>query len=90
MSAISQFHLKSEDLQILSIEYSYNPEFKELLQTTQPLLPYRLHNNLLCRENRLWIPSGIIHLNIIHDCHDVPTAGNIGIKKTNARIIHNY
>lgn len=90
LSAISQIHFKPEDLQTLSNEYSNDPEFKELLQKAQPLLPYRLHNGLLYRENRLCIPSGTIRLKILHDCHDVPAAGHLGIKKTIARINHNY
>jgi nicotinic acid phosphoribosyltransferase len=53
LSAISQIHFKSKDLEALTNEYSRDPDFKELLQTAQQVLPYRLQNGLLYRDNKL-------------------------------------
>jgi hypothetical protein len=90
INAISQIHLGTGDFETLSSEYSTDPEFKELLNTTHSILPYIIHNGLIYRENRLCIPCGATRQKLLHDCHDIPSAGHLGIKKTISRITQNY
>ena len=48
------------------------------------------HDNLLFRNNLLYVPDGRSRLLILQHCHDMPMAGHFGVHKTLELVSRNY
>lgn len=77
-----------QDLATLRQEYDADPEFADLVK--DPVSPYRLHMRLLKRGDRTCIPVGTLRQRLLHDYHDVPCQGHMGVKKTTKVISSKY
>jgi Integrase zinc binding domain len=65
-----------------------DPEFQEHFSNPRP--PYSLRNGLLHFNEKVCVPIGNIRLSLLHDTHDIPSAGHLGVKKTAARLSTTY
>lgn len=90
LNSVSQVTIEPKDLQRLKSEYTKDPEFSRLLNTATPEPPYALHSGLLYFDTRLCVPDGLTRRQILHDYHDSPISGHLGVKKTTARILAKY
>ena len=72
-------HLSKQDLATLIDEYRVDPEFSTLAQ--DPVAPYTEDMGLLKRGARTCIPAGTLRTKLIHDYHDVPSQGHMGVRK---------
>ncbi|KAK1867157.1 hypothetical protein I4F81_009666 [Pyropia yezoensis] len=77
-----------QDLATLEQEYKADPEFADLAK--DPVSPYRFHMRLLKRGDRTCIPAGTLRQRLLHDYHDVPCQGHMGVKKTTKAVASNY
>ena len=80
--------LEPKDLATLEAEYNADPEFADVFK--EPIEPYRVHMGLLRRGDRTCIPVGTLRLGILHDYHDVPSQGHMGVKKTTKSIASKF
>jgi RNase H-like domain found in reverse transcriptase/Reverse transcriptase (RNA-dependent DNA polymerase)/Integrase zinc binding domain/Retroviral aspartyl protease/Chromo (CHRromatin Organisation MOdifier) domain len=85
---ISSLQLTPKNLEILRTDYLADKEFTEHFQT--PVKPYSLRNGLLHFNEKVCIPLGNTRLSLLHDTHDIPSAGHLGVKKTAARLATTY
>ena len=85
---ISSLQLDPQNLENLRTDYMADPEFRE--HFSNPRTPYSLRNGLLHFKEKVCVPIGNIRLSLLHDTHDIPSAGNLGVKKTAARLSTMY
>ena len=85
---ISSLQLDPQNLENLRIDYMADPEFQEHFRNPRP--PYSLRNGLLHFNEKVCVPIGNIRLSLLHDTHDIPSAGHLGVKKTAARLSTTY
>jgi len=69
-------------------DYTKDPEFQEVYKS--PKNSFRKENNLLYYKERLCVPKGTYRLQLLHDHHDTPQSGHLGVKKTCHRIATKY
>jgi Integrase zinc binding domain len=72
----------------LQAEYLADPEFSSHLN--QPEEPYRIIDGFLYLSDNLCVPQGDFRLSLLHDHHDIPSAGHLGVKKTTGRLTPKY
>ena len=60
--------------------YRADPEFATLAR--DPVAPYTKDLGLLKRGDRTCIPAGTLRTELLHDYHDVPRQGHMGVRKT--------
>lgn len=77
-----------QDLATLREEYHADPEFVDLMEA--PKAPYHLDMGLLKRGDRTCLPAGTLRLKILHDYHDIPGQGHMGVKKTTKALLSKY
>ena len=78
------FRTTDQDLATIAKEYSEDPEFAAIVK--EPAPPYRLDMGLLKRGDRTCIPAGTLRQRLLHDYHDIPSQGHMGVKKTTKTI----
>jgi RNase H-like domain found in reverse transcriptase/Integrase zinc binding domain len=88
INLISSLQLQPQNVETLRSEYLADPEFAEHFR--YPQTPYSLRNCLLHFNEKVCVPLGTIRLSILHDTHDIPSAGHLGVKKTAARLTTTY
>jgi hypothetical protein len=88
INLISSMQLTPQNLEILRTDYLNDPEFTQYFNT--PTAPYSLRNGLLHFNEKVCIPLGNTRLSLLHDTHDIPSAGHLGVKKTAARLAITY
>jgi hypothetical protein len=71
--------LDPQNLENFKIEYMADPEFQEHFRN--PIPPYSLRYGLLHFNEMVFVPIGNIRLSLLHDTHDIPSAGHLGVKK---------
>ena len=60
-------------------DYMQDKCFKRIYQN--PTKPYHTREGLLYREDKLYVPEGAFRKRLLYDYHDVPSAGQLGLKK---------
>jgi hypothetical protein len=85
---VSNLHIRPNHIENLHIEYTQDPEFSE--QYKEPQSPYHIHNGILYRNHKVCVPKGDLRVSLLHDHHDTPTTGHLGIKKTLGRLSASY
>jgi Integrase zinc binding domain len=85
---IYSLQLNPQNLENLRLDYLADPEFTEKFSI--PQAPYYLLNVLLHFKEKVCVPVGNIRLSLLHDSHDIPSAGHLGVKKTTARLSTKY
>jgi RNase H-like domain found in reverse transcriptase/Integrase zinc binding domain len=88
ISLISSMQLTLQSLEILRANYLADPEFTQ--HFTNPTTLYSLRNGLLHFNEKFCVPLGNIKLSLLHDTHDIPSAGHLGVMKTTARLASTY
>ena len=88
INLISNLQFNSSDLTTLRSEYLADPEFAE--HFAAPADPYHSQAGLLYINEKVCIPQGTFRLKLLHDHHDIPIAGHLGVKKTTARLAATY
>lgn len=83
-NAISYVTNDLENNKTLREEYMKDNEFKSLL--LKPRTPFSVSNGLLYYSNKLCVPEGTFRKLLLHDLHESPESGHMGVRKTIARI----
>ena len=71
-------------------------EVKESITNTshEPKRPnlarFTIQDNLLFRDNLLYVPEGSCRMRVLHECHDDPLVGHFGVAKTLELISQGY
>jgi len=81
-------HLSEQNLATLSDEYGADPEFATLAQ--DPVAPYTKDMGFLKRSDRTCISAGTLRTKLLHDNHDVPSQGHMGVRKTTKAMAPKY
>jgi hypothetical protein len=76
---ISSLQLDPQNLENLRADYMAYPEFQEHFR--HPRTPYSLCNCLLQFNEKVCVPIGNLRLSLLHDTHDIPSAGHLGSRK---------
>ena len=84
ISNVSHIYLDDTDKKLLCSEYQKDEHLKGTYEN--PESPFRKTKDLLYYKNRLCIPQGKFRQKLIHDHHDTPSTGHLGILKTNRRL----
>jgi RNase H-like domain found in reverse transcriptase len=84
ISLISSLQVTPQTLEILRANYLADPEFTQHFKN--PTTLYSLRNGLLHFNEKVCVPLGNIRLSLLHDTHEIPSAGHLGVKKTTARL----
>lgn len=86
----AMYHLKLSDADTVDLKSAYtaDPEFAKILKN--PTLPYRLEQGIIKRNNHACIPRGRFRDEILHDHHDIPSKGHMGLRKTTKDIVSKY
>jgi len=90
LSTLSSSQWKSTDIMDqIKISYQQDPICKKLM--TDPKSPYKVKDGLLMKEKRIYVPSDpALKTKILHESHDVPISGHVGVKKTTDHILRNF
>ena len=81
-------HLSEQDPATLREEYRADPEFATLAQ--EPVATFTQDIGLLKRGDRTCIPAGTLRTKILHDYHDFPIQGHMGVRKTTKALATKY
>ena len=70
--------------------YTKNTRCRQLLQKCEP--PYHIQDGLIMRGEQICIPntSRDIITKILHECHDIPMSGHVGIHKTTQAVCKHF
>jgi len=88
INSLTTTHLSEQDLATLRGEYRADPEFVALAQA--PVASITQDMGLLKRGDRLCVPAGFLRTKILHDYHDVPSQGHMGVRKTTNALATKY
>jgi len=81
-------HLSEHELSTLREEYHVDPEFATLPQ--EPVAPFTQDMGLLKQCDRTCIPAGTLRTKILHDYHDAPSQGHMGVRQTTKALATKY
>ncbi len=88
MNSLSILSHPEETTRTLADEYQKDPEFKEHFQN--PRTPYELQKGLLLYNDKLCLPNGSTRQQVLHDNHDSPVKGHMGLAKLLPHMIQHY
>ena len=75
--------------QQIKAAYLNDPVTAALLQ--QPKEPFQLSNGMLYKQQQVYVPNNEqIKQTILHECHDSPLAGHVGVLKTTDLIARQF
>jgi hypothetical protein len=83
---VSNLHIKPVHVENFFIEYTQDPEFSE--QYKEPENPYHIHNGILRKNHKVCVPKADLRVSLLHENHDTPTTGLLGIKKPSEDFRH--
>jgi hypothetical protein len=88
LNTVSLVTLDQQTIRTLEREYQEDPNFRALLENTSE--PYSLKNGVLYKDDKICVPRGSLRAAILHDTHDIPVAGHLGVRKTCGRLLQHY
>jgi len=88
INSLMTTHLSEQGLATLREEYCADLECSALAQ--EPVAPFTQDMGLLKRGDRTCIPAGTPRTKILHDYHDVPSQGHMGVRKTTKALATKY
>ena len=88
LQLISTLQLPEPHKKSVQAEYLADPEFSS--RFNHPEEPYRIIDGFLYLNDKLCVPHGEFRLSLLHDHHDIPSAGHLGVKKTASRLTSKY
>lgn len=88
ISNVSHLELKKDDQVGLLAAYAEDPEFAEIVQN--PKTPFQRDGCFIMRHNHICIPRGHFRQAILHDYHDTPSKGHMGVRKTTKDVVSRF
>jgi hypothetical protein len=88
LQVISTLKIPETNRKSLQMEYLADPEFSSHFNQFEE--PCRILDGFLYLSDKLCVPQGDFRLSLLHDHHDIPSAGHLGVKKTTARLTAKY
>jgi len=88
VNSLMTTHLREQDLSTIQEEYRADLEFVTPAQ--EPVAPFTQDTGLLKRGERTCISARNLCSKLLHDYHDVPSRGHIGVRKTTKALATKY
>lgn len=88
INTVFHLELNKEDQQSLLAAYAEDPEFKEILK--KPTTPFKMDGCFIIRYDHVCIPKGRFRDDVLHDYHDIPSKGHMGLRKTTKDLVTRF